>query len=151
MNAKTTFIRKAVPEDAVRIAEIEVFNYRLNFYPIFRCDDFYFNELNVPSETKRYSTLTDSIYVYDDGAVKGFILLDGKEVVQLFTEPVVQGQGIGSALLESAVEKHGSEFLYVLEKNSRAANFYTRHGFNLTEDKKYEDGTEEFLVKMVRS
>ena len=35
-------IRKATQKDLARIAEIEVFNYRLNFYPIFKDDDFLF-------------------------------------------------------------------------------------------------------------
>ena len=34
-------IRKAAIEDLSRIAEIIIFNYRLNFYPIFQNDDFY--------------------------------------------------------------------------------------------------------------
>ena len=42
-------IRPAVEADLARIAEIEIFNYRLNFYPIFRCDEFYFEELTVPA------------------------------------------------------------------------------------------------------
>ena len=32
-------IRQATPEDIARVAEIEIFNYRLNFYPIFLCDE----------------------------------------------------------------------------------------------------------------
>ena len=150
MTTKTGFIMKAVPEDALRIAEIEVFNYRLNFYPIFRCDEFYFSELNVLSEMKRYSALADKIHVYDDGTVKGFVMVDNKEVVQLFTEPVLHGQKTGSALLEFAANEKGAEFLDVLEKNIRAVSFYKRHGFILTDDKKYEDGTSEFLVKMIK-
>ena len=41
-------VRKAVLADACRLAEIEVFNYRLNFYPLFRTDRYFFSELNVP-------------------------------------------------------------------------------------------------------
>ena len=44
----TTHIRPATPDDLARIAEIEVFNYRLNFYPIFRSDEYYFGSLQVP-------------------------------------------------------------------------------------------------------
>ena len=32
-------IRPAEAKDLARIAEIEIFNYRLNFYPIFQNDD----------------------------------------------------------------------------------------------------------------
>ena len=50
-------IRKAELYDLARIAEIEVFNYRLNFYHIFQNDYFYFQEmqvLNVINEDKRH-------------------------------------------------------------------------------------------------
>ena len=40
-------IRPARAEDLNRIAEIEIFNYRLNFYPIFRSDAYYFGEKTV--------------------------------------------------------------------------------------------------------
>ncbi len=45
-----TNIRRASPEDLNRIAEIEVFYYRLNFYPIFREDAFCFGEFRVTEE-----------------------------------------------------------------------------------------------------
>ena len=48
-------IRKAKNDDLNRIAEIEVFNYRLQFYPIFRSDEFYFGELQVPNVANRYA------------------------------------------------------------------------------------------------
>ena len=43
-------IRPARAEDAVRAAEILVFCYRLNFYPIFRDDDYYFRELTAKAD-----------------------------------------------------------------------------------------------------
>ncbi len=42
-------VRKADMNDLSRIAEIQVFNYRLYFYPIFKSDEYYFDELRVPS------------------------------------------------------------------------------------------------------
>jgi len=42
------------------------------------------------------------------------------------------------------------DFLWVLEKNTDAIRFYQRHGFALTEEKQYEEGTTEYIVKMVR-
>ena len=146
MNRKS--IRPATPDDAARIAEIEVFNYRLNFYPVFRNDSWYFSELSVRSETERYAEMCRNIYVYDDGAVKGFIHVDGKEIVQLFVEPVLQGQSIGTYLLEFAVNELGAEFLYALEKNTRAIKFYQRSGFHVTDRRKPEEDTEEFLIML---
>ena len=38
-------IRKATEKDLARIAEIQIFNYRMYFYPIFQADEYYFEEL----------------------------------------------------------------------------------------------------------
>ena len=146
-------IRQATPADANRIAEIEVFNYRLNFYPIFRNDKFYFRELQVDKETGKLLADEDifqNAYVYDDGVVKGFILIDGNEVWKLYVEPVLQGQSIGGELLEYAKERHGVKSLWALEKNTRAVKFYEKHGFYATDEKIFEEGTTEYLVKMKR-
>ena len=43
------FIRPAAATDICRLCEIEIFNYRLNFYPIFKNDAIYFRELQVSS------------------------------------------------------------------------------------------------------
>ena len=141
-------IRRATPNDLNRIAEIEVFNYRLKFYPIFLDDEFYFGELQVPNVARRYSDSMEDIRVWDDGVVKGFILVQDGEVKKLFVEPVLQGQGIGARLLEYAVEHMGANTLWALEKNEGAIRFYQRHGFRLTGDKQLEDGTSEYLVRM---
>ena len=94
-------IRKAVMQDACRLAEIEIFNYRLNFYPIFRNNAYYFGELQVTSLMAQYdeATLARTL-VYDDGVVKSFLRLRGTQVEKLFVEPALQGQHIGAALPE---------------------------------------------------
>ena len=76
-------IRKANINDLSRIAEIQVFNYRLYFYPIFQSDAYYFGELQVPPLMKEYETQLDSLYVYDDGVVKGFIKIEGTYIARL--------------------------------------------------------------------
>lgn len=141
-------IRAATADDLNRIAEIEVFNYRLQFYPIFRSDDFYFGELQVPTVAQRYEKSLDHIRVYDDGVVKGFVLAQDGEVKKLFVEPVLQGGGIGAQLLDYAVEHMSAHTLWALEKNTRAIRFYQRHGFHLTDEKRLEDGTSEYLIRM---
>ena len=146
-----SFIRPAAPDDLARIAEIEIFNYRLNFYPIFQNDEFYFGELQVPALSKKYRDRLGSLWVYDDGVVKGFMLVENGRLEKLFVEPVLQGRSIGSALLEYAVSEMGTHSLWALEKNSRAIAFYLRHGFRLTQDRAPEEGTDEYLVRMERS
>ena len=144
------YIRQARYDDIERIAEILVFNYRLNFYPIFRDDCFYFEELTVAKQTANYMNELDSIWVYDDGVVKGFIQIENAQVKKLFVEPALQGNSIGAELLEYAISERGVNFLWALEKNTKAIAFYKRHGFDITNDKKYEEDTTEFLVRMER-
>ena len=143
-------IRKATHNDLARIAEIFVFNYRLHFYPIFRNDDFYFTELQVPAVMEQMKSSIDRTWVYDDGTVKGFIQTNGKEVCRLFVEPVLQSQGIGGALLTFAVDDQHVNMLWALEKNTRAIHFYECYGFHVTPDRKPEPETSEFLVRMER-
>lgn len=142
------YIRQAKINDLVRIAEIFVFNYRLNFYPIFQEDTFYFEELTVFNMVESFAKELDSICVYDDGVVKGFIQIEKREVKRLFVEPVLQGKAIGTELLEYGIAERDANHLWALEKNKKAIAFYKRHGFDTTNEKKYEEDTTEFLVRM---
>lgn len=144
-------IRQATIDDLCRIAEIEIFNYRLNFYPIFLYDDYYFKDLQVTHYIDKYKKedLTQ-LFVYDDGCIKGFILLKDKEVKKLFVEPVLQNQRIGSKLLEYTIKQYNVSFLWALEKNEKAISFYKRHGFDLIIDRKLEEDTSEYLICLKR-
>ena len=102
----------------------------------------------VANAANRYADSLEDIRVWDDGVVKGFILVKNGEVKKLFVEPILQGQGLGAKLLEYAVEHMGANTLWALEKNTRAIRFYQRHGFHLTGERQLEDGTSEYLVRM---
>lgn len=145
-------IRKAKLDDLARIAEIEVFNYRLNFYPIFQDDAFYFVEMQVLNVIQTDKRHMDQLWVYDDnGVVKGFLWVDDKQIKKLFVEPVLQSRGIGAKLLEHAVSELDATYLWALEKNTRAIDFYKRHGFMVTGEKMLEEGTTEYLVKLIKT
>ena len=136
------YIRPAIPADASRIAEIIVTNYRVNFYPFFHNDPFYFGELNVVDMAKEYaegSLALRGTYVYDDGVVKGVIRVSGDEIQKLYVEPQFQSQGIGAVLLGYAVDQLSASWLWALEYNARGIAFYRRHGFELTGEKMIED------------
>ncbi len=132
-------IRRAEPNDISRIAEIFVFNYRLNFYPFFRNDPFYFGELNVLDTAQEFAEELDGFYVYDDGVVKGFCRVVGDELQKLHVDPQFQSRGIGAELLRYAVEELGASWLWALEQNVRGQAFYRSHGFELTGERIIED------------
>ena len=145
-------IRKAKKEDLSRIAEIFVFNNRINYFPIFQDAGYSFGELQVVSVIDRYFSRDEvlrDIYVYDDGLVKGFLLLEGTEIGKLYVEPCFQSQHIGQALSRFAIDR-GADLVWALEKNTRAIAFYARHGFRPTGEKKFEEGTTEYLVELRR-
>ncbi len=142
ISTETRYIRPAAERDAGRIAEIIVTNYRTNFYPFFRNDAYYFDELNVLDTAKTYAQGSAELrnsYVYDDGIVKGIIRISGTEIEKLFVEPQFQSQGIGAALLRFAVQEKHAASLWVLEYNARGIAFYERNGFRLTGEKILED------------
>ena len=144
-------IREAKLDDLARIAEIEVFNYRLNFYHIFQDDNFYFQEMQVLNVINENKKRLGQLWVYDDnGIVKGFMWVDSQQIKKLFVEPVLQSRGIGSKLLEYAFDKLGATYLWALAKNTRAIAFYKRHGFQTTEEKMLEEDTTEYLVKLIK-
>ena len=135
-----TTIRKATTRDVSRIAEMIVFNYRMNFYPFFHDDAFYFSELNVVDVASDFNEgVLQNTYVYDDGVVKGMILVNGDELVKLYVEPQFQSGGIGTKLLKYAVDELKITWLWALEYNERGIAFYQRNGFRLTGERIIED------------
>jgi len=97
---------------------------------------------------EKYAVETGSFYVYDDGVIKGFVKTSDNEIQKLFVEPVLQGNKIGDALVNFATEKLSADNLWALEKNTKAIKFYEKHGFELIGEKKFEEDTTEYLVKL---
>ena len=125
----------------------------MNYRKIFKNDSVSFGEMQVYPLAKRYidnSDELDRIWVYDDEFVKGMIHIEGKQIVELYVDTFFENQGIGSKLIKYAIEKQECDYLWVLEKNVKAIKFYQRHGFVITEERKYEEGTTEYVVKMKR-
>ena len=146
-------IRKATEKDLSRIAEIFVFNNRMNYYPIFRDISYSFGELQVVTLVDHHfgeKDVLENIFVYDDGIVRGFLQMRGREIYKLYVDTFFQGRGIGDKLIEYAIANYAADELWALEKNVRAIAFYQRHGFQLSGEKEYEEGTTEYLVRLIR-
>lgn len=146
-------IRSARAEDLSRIAEIYIFNNRVNYYPIFKDEEFSFGELQVVSLIDNYFTKEEiirNLYVYDNGLIKGFIQMNDTEICKIYVDTFFQSEGIGNELIEYAISELHADHLWALEKNTRAISFYQRHGFHLTGEKKFEEDTTEYLVKLER-
>jgi len=146
-------IRKAKIEDLSRVAEIYVFNNRINYFPIFKDEEFSFGELQVVSLVDNYfkkAEIIKNIYVYDKEFIKGFIQMNETEICKLYVDTFFQNVGIGSELIEYAIKELHASYLWALEKNIRAISFYQKHGFHLTDQKKFEEDTTEYLVKLER-
>lgn len=106
--------------------------------------------MQVPDVMEWFADSLQDLWVYDDGVAKGFVQVTGREVKKLFVEPVLQGQSIGAQLLETAIALRDADHLWALEKNTRAIAFYQRHGFCLTCERKLEEDTDEYLVRLER-
>lgn len=146
-------IRKAATTDLSRIAEIYIFNNRINYFPIFKDPSFSFGELQVVSLIDHYlkkEETLNQLYVFDDGLIKGFFQIQGTEICKLYVEPCFQSEGIGHELITYAIREFGADHLWALEKNTRAIAFYQRHGFCLTGKRKLEEDTTEYLVELRR-
>lgn len=146
-------IRPAATADASRIAEILIFSKRMNYREIFQEDKVSFGEMQVYPLAKNYIEQPETlngIWVCEDEFVKGMIHIEEKEIVELYVEPFFVNEGIGSELIGFAIERN-CNYLWVLEKNTKAIRFYQRHGFVLTGEKKLQEGTPEYIVRMERT
>ena len=150
--SETHIIRRAAKEDISRIAEILVFAKRMKYRSIFNDDEYSFCGLQVLSVAEKYieNGFLNNMFLYDDGIIKGLIRIEKEEIVELYVDHFFQGQGVGSELIEYAKENYPVSFLWTIEKNTAAIRFYEAHGFHLTDIKKFEEGTTEYIVKMKR-
>lgn len=147
-------IRKAAACDLSRIAEIFVFNNRINYYPIFKQESFSFGELQVVSLIDNYfskeEVLGNLFVAEDNGIVKGFMEIRQTELGKLYVDPCFQNCGIGEKMIEYAKQNFHVSFLWALEKNTKARKFYNRHGFYENGEAELEEGTSEYRLKLIR-
>ena len=133
-------LRKAKESDISRIAEILIITKRLANRRFFNNDHVSFNVMQVRSEIERLKQPheLDQVYVYDDGIVKATINinveLDRVILTNLYVDQFFQGEGIGTYILKTIIEKYPDKEIHVnpIEANTRLINYYERLGFIYT-------------------
>ncbi len=75
----------------------------------------------------------------DNNRLTGFIGLRSPKVEMLFIHPDFFGQGLGSKLLNFAVQEQNCSLVDVNEENPLAYKFYLKHGFVLKNRDELDD------------
>ena len=65
----------------------------------------------------------------------GFAGIDSNHIAGLFVDENYQSQGIGTSLIEFIKQHHFTLTLAVYKKNEKAQQFYSKHGFVVTEER----------------
>jgi 8-oxo-dGTP pyrophosphatase MutT (NUDIX family) len=127
--------RPAQPSDAPAIAEV----YLRSFAHAYRNGTV--RMAHAPAEVRAWITnvlcATEGVTVTvatSAGIVVGYIATKPGCIEHLYVDPAFLGNGIGSALLVSALHNQPDEVhLWTFQENLRAQSFYSRHGFSATE------------------
>jgi putative acetyltransferase len=81
-----------------------------------------------------YLPLSDEIVLHIDdvsGELTSFMAFTGEFLAALFVAPLWQGKGLGSRLFRIAQRMHPGFSLSVYSGNTRAVEFYLRHGMQV--------------------
>jgi GNAT superfamily N-acetyltransferase len=105
---------------------------------------------NVENWRKRIESDDGSVAVFvarTDGKVLGMAalgIIDGKRKIgAMYVLPEAQGKGVGSILMQNALEWHGDKediYLLVASYNQNAIDFYKRFGFEQTDTPIVDEG-----------
>ena len=152
-------LRKAEKRDIPRIAEILIFTKRTTYRSVFKNDNVSFNIMQVVStaEDLQKEGVIDNTYVFDDGIVKGMAKVEEQnnemKICELYIDPFFQGEGIGKTTLNYFIEKARKTnkllYLWVLEENSNAIEFYKKFGFVYDNVRKEFETTGHYILKYV--
>ena len=86
---------------------------------------------------KEIGTKETGIQVIDTQVI-GFIALIGNEVGAIFLSPDHHGQGIGRALMDTAVDMKGDVTVDVFKQNEIGRRFYDGYGFKAVKEYLHE-------------
>ncbi|GGS34902.1 GNAT family N-acetyltransferase [Actinokineospora fastidiosa] len=120
-------IRPADPADAAAMAEVWLRSFTAALPGVRRAHDDdavrrWFTHVVVPRG--------ESWVAVADGAVVGLLVLDGRELDQLYLDPSWRGRGLGNRFLDLAKRLRPDGLaLWTFQANHPARRFYERHGF----------------------
>ncbi|MEN6382434.1 MAG: GNAT family N-acetyltransferase [Rectinema sp.] len=140
-------IRKSRPEDASRMADIQVFGWRYAYRTIVD-DRILFSKLNIEKKAqsirKTIENDTEEWLVFEeDEIIKGIMVIgrsrdedkkDSFELWCIYVDPLMMRQGVGREMLEyceNEARRRGyrENSLWVLERNTIGKNFYEKNGY----------------------
>ena len=160
-------IRKAVQKDFSDIAKVHVHSWHDTYLDILPMS--YINEMtNLAKKTAMWEQILRQpeveVWVAQDGdTIVGFIGYHAQneryKITTLYILPTYQYQGIGSALMDTSLQditatNAAARFhLWVLEANTKAINFYEKHGFEQSAEHHEEiyEKTKIIDIKMIRN
>ena len=114
----------------------------------FISEDYWENNYNIVKDV--YIPMAET-FVYDDGLdIKGFISIINNEFIgALFVEVNSQSLGIGSKLIDYAIEKYKNLNLAVYQNNKKAVSFYKNKGFKVIKEQVNENsGFQEYIMEI---
>lgn len=82
-----------------------------------------------PAMKEKYLPFAENYVFEQEGKIRGFISLSGRNICAIFVAPEAQGKRIGKALLEYAKTLKGHLSLKVYRDNKKAIIFYEKNGF----------------------
>lgn len=95
-----------------------------------------------------YLPAAESRVLVHDGRIQGFYSLCENVLAALFVDPVFQGQGVGSALLDDALQHRAPLSLAVYKSNTKSARFYRSRGFLVVQEQgDPQTGQDEYLMR----
>ena len=93
------------------------------------------------------------VYVCEvNGEIAGFAGIDGNHIAGLFVDENYQSQSIGTSLIDFIKQHQFTLPLAVYKKNEQALQFYSKHGFAVTEERiDTRTGEKELLMRWNRA
>lgn len=84
--------------------------------------------------------------VKEEDSIAGFIGLQGRLIQMLFIHPKYVAKGLGKALVNFAISKHGATEVDVNEQNTKALGFYKSLGFEVVDRFEIDDAGKPYPV-----